>query len=103
MTLSPCLDTIVFIQQQQLEGQAESISKKWNFPNCGKDDENCQESCTVTVHSTWKAEIHSTSYASPETMESRPTVLEYAVLESNLDGEREVRWKAASSAEKVAV
>jgi hypothetical protein len=94
MTLSPCMDTIVFIQEQ-LRCQLEGNDKTW----LGKDDDQNQDSetTTVQVQSTWKAEIQSTLYASPEIMDGRPTIVEYSVVESNADGEREIRWKVASS------
>jgi hypothetical protein len=100
MKLSPCMDTIVIIRNQQnLDGQVESCSKKWKFPSFGQDDNHDQDSDDMTVHSIWKAEIQPTLYVSPETMECRPTILEYAVVESHVDGGLEVRWKTAFNAD----
>jgi hypothetical protein len=96
-TLSPCIDTLVTLCQQQIPPRNENVA--WTIQHCG-DQENADRSGTsddtLVVHRLWNAEIHSSPYTSPEIMEEQTSMLEYAVVERDM--EFEIRWRGGNTA-----
>lgn len=91
-TLSPCIDTIVALHpQQHWDKQRWKIchSSQQNRESVRVDDDNTN----LIVQCVWSAKLLSTLYASPEAAETSPMVMEYALIENTVDGDKEIRWR----------